>query len=55
MITRYADGVVYAWDAWPGEYDTLMWFSAAPGQFWSAPGTDNDPYTRLTVLDTSYR
>lgn len=53
MLTRYADGVVYAWDAWPGAYDTLMWFSAEPGQFWAAPGMDNDPYTRLMVLDTS--
>lgn len=53
MLTRYADGVVYAWNAWPDEYDTLMWFSAEPGQFWSAPSTGNDPYTRLTVLDTT--
>lgn len=53
MLTRYADGVVYTWNAWPGEYDTLMWFSASPGQFWSGPGMNDDPYARLTVLDTS--
>jgi hypothetical protein len=53
MITHYADSIVYTWNVWPGEYDTLMWFDAAPGQFWSAPGTNDDPYARLTVLDTS--
>ncbi len=53
MFTRYADGIVYSWDPWPGEYDTLMWFTASPGESWAAPGMNDDPYLRLTVLDTS--
>lgn len=52
LITRYADDIVFIWD-WINTFDTLMWFSAAPGQFWSAPGNNDDPYGRLTVLDTS--
>lgn len=53
MITSYADGVVSLWDAWLGEYDTLMWFSAEPGQKWTAPGMDDDPFYQMLVLDTS--
>ena len=52
-LTRFADGVVYLWSAWPGEYDTLMWFDAAPGQFWASPGLEDSPDFRITVLDTS--
>lgn len=52
LLTRSADGIVFIWD-WNNTFDTLMWFSAAPGQFWSAPGTNDDPDARLTVLDTS--
>jgi hypothetical protein len=51
MLTRYADGVVYLWN-WNNVFDTLMWFSAAPGQHWQAPELD-DPFARITVLDTS--
>ena len=53
MLTRFADGVVYLWNGWPGEYDTLMWFNAAPGQFWASPGLEDWPDFRITVLDTS--
>ncbi|MEZ4740298.1 MAG: T9SS type A sorting domain-containing protein [Flavobacteriales bacterium] len=53
MLTRFADGVVYLWNDWPGEYDTLMWFDAAPGQFWASPGLEDWPDHRITVLDTS--
>lgn len=53
MITRYADGIVYVWEAWTGTYDTLMWFSAAPGQRWTAPGLGDDPFYQMLVLDTS--
>ena len=52
MITRYADDVVFVWD-WNNAFDTLMWFSASPGQFWSGPGMDYELDGRLTVLDTS--
>jgi hypothetical protein len=52
IITRYSDGIVFVWD-WGNAYDTLMWFSASPGQFWSGPGMGDDPFARLTVLDTS--
>lgn len=52
LLTREADGVVYVWGGWPEAFDTLMWFDAVPGQFWSAPHMD-DPFYRLTVLDTS--
>ncbi|MBL7963754.1 MAG: T9SS type A sorting domain-containing protein [Flavobacteriales bacterium] len=53
LLTREADGVVYVWSGWPEAFDTLMWFSADPGQFWSGPGMDDDPFNRITVLDTS--
>jgi len=53
MLTRFADGVVYLWNVWPSEYDTLMWFNAAPGQFWASPGLEDWPDFRITVLDTS--
>ena len=53
MLTRFADGVVYLWNEWPGEYDTLMWFNAAPGQYWAALGLENAADFRITVLDTS--
>lgn len=52
LLTREADGVVYVWGGWPEAYDTLMWFGASPGQSWSTPHM-NDPFHRLTVLDTS--
>ncbi|MBK9176952.1 MAG: T9SS type A sorting domain-containing protein [Flavobacteriales bacterium] len=51
ILTRYEDDVVYLWN-WNNVFDTLMWFSATPGQYWQAPGLD-DPFARITVLDTS--
>ncbi|MCW5900525.1 MAG: T9SS type A sorting domain-containing protein [Flavobacteriales bacterium] len=52
ILTRYADDIVYVWD-WNNAFDTLMWFGASPGQYWSGPGLDDDPFYRITVLDTS--
>jgi hypothetical protein len=52
ILTRSADGIVYVWDG-SNAFDTLMWFSAAPAQYWASLGLDNDPYNRITVLDTS--
>jgi len=52
IITRYSDGIVFVWD-WNNAYDTLMWFGATPGQFWAGPGLDDDPFYRISVLDTS--
>ncbi|MCB9183987.1 MAG: T9SS type A sorting domain-containing protein [Flavobacteriales bacterium] len=53
ILTRYAEGIVYMWDEWPGAFDTLMWFSASPGQYWTAPGIGDDPGHQMLVLDTS--
>ena len=52
ILTRYADDIVYVWD-WNNAFDTSMWFGASPGQYWSGPGMDDDPFNRITVLDTS--
>jgi len=52
IYTRYADDIVYTWN-WNDAFDTLCWFGAAPGQFWASPGLDDDPFYRITVLDTS--
>lgn len=50
FMTRYADGVVYAWDGWNAAYDTLMWFGAVPGQHWSA---FTDSWSGVVVTDTA--
>ena len=49
LYTYLDNGVVYLWDDYSG-YDTLMWFNAAPGQRWNAPGGSS---TYLAVLDTA--
>lgn len=55
-ITRFADDVVYTWQN--GEWDTLYWFGASPGQGWTvAHNTDPqcDPFmvsdTGTTIID----
>ncbi|MFZ1693619.1 MAG: T9SS type A sorting domain-containing protein [Flavobacteriales bacterium] len=53
MLTWYNDDVVHVWDAFTGTFDTLMWFSAEPGDHWSPPHFWDDPFYRLQVLDTS--
>ncbi len=50
LFTRYADGVVHIWDQWSSTYDTLMWFSAEPGQHWNIHHQDG--FARFNVLDT---
>ncbi|HPF91397.1 MAG TPA: T9SS type A sorting domain-containing protein, partial [Flavobacteriales bacterium] len=52
-LTRYEDDVVYCWSINQEEFDTLMWFDATPGQFWSWPSIGDHPTARITVLDTS--
>jgi len=52
-LTRHEDGVVYSWSNDEQEFDTLMWFNAAPGQFWSWPSIGDHPTARITVLDTT--
>lgn len=49
LHTYFDSGVVYLWNG-IAAYDTLMWFSAAPGQRWNAP---EDPENGLTVTDTA--
>lgn len=49
LYTYLNNGVVYLWDDYSG-YDTLMWFNAAPGQRWNAPGGSS---MYLEVLDTA--
>ena len=54
IYTRFDDGIVYQWEASTSAFDTLMWFDAAPGQFWHAPLADNlNPSLRLMVVDTA--
>lgn len=53
MFTWYNDDVVHVWDAFTGTFDTLMWFSAEPGDHWLPPHISDDPFYRLQVLDTS--
>lgn len=39
--TRYSEDVVYQWEPWSGQFDTLLWFGAAPGDHWLVWGTDD--------------
>lgn len=49
LYTYHDNGVVYLWNEIDA-YDTLMWFSALPGQRWNAPGNSG---MYLEVLDTA--
>jgi hypothetical protein len=48
-FTRYDDEVVYTWSSWAQQYDTLIWYGAAPGDNWTDPG----PGHQYVVLDTA--
>ncbi len=50
-LHTYEDsGVVYLKSDWAVDFDTVMWFSAAPGDRWNIPGIDE---WSIAVLDTS--
>ena len=50
LYTYEDDGVIYLQGGWPLTFDTLMWFTSAPGDHWGVPEmTDID----FIVLDTS--
>lgn len=49
--TRYAEDVVYQWEASAGQFDTLFWFGAAPGDHWSVWGSEGY-YFRVTDTAT---
>lgn len=49
--TRYAEDVVYRWDPWSQQYDTLLWFAAVPGDQWPVVGLP-DEY-QFVVMDTA--
>lgn len=51
VFTRYADDVVYMWNTGSAQFDTLLWFGAAPGEEWPVVGLP--PEYRFTVLNTS--
>lgn len=50
LYTYEDSGVVYLQGGWPLAFDTVMWFSAQPGDHWGVP--DMDGWTFM-VLDTS--
>ncbi len=49
--TRLADDVVYIWDLWAEQYDTLLWFGAGPGDQWPVVGSPSE--YRFVVLATT--
>lgn len=48
LYTRYAEDVVFLWQPWLGQYDTLLWYGAVPGQSWIVPNVGE-----IVVLDTA--
>lgn len=52
FYTRYDEDIVYVWDG-SSAYDTMVWYGAAPGDQWHAPGWPDDGNIELTVLDTA--
>ena len=51
---RQMDGVVYLLHPSPYEFDTVMWFTASPGDHWSWPGQETGAVgtTEFVVVDT---
>ncbi|HRH38256.1 MAG TPA: T9SS type A sorting domain-containing protein, partial [Flavobacteriales bacterium] len=50
LFTHEDGDVVMLWDALEEQYDTLMWFSAVPGDHWTVPLYDG--VAHFDVLDT---
>lgn len=50
MYTYEEDSVVHLQGGWPMSFDTLMWFSAVPGDHWGIPHMQD---ITLSVLDTA--
>lgn len=50
LHTYEENGVVFLKSDWSLDFDTVMWFSAAPGDRWTIPGMDDWGFV---VLDTS--
>lgn len=48
-FTRSTSEVLYRWTSWSQQYDTLIWFGAAPGDLWSDPDVGH----QYVVLDTT--
>jgi len=47
--TRYAEDVVYQWEPSAGQFDTLFWFGAVPGDHWSVWGSGGEDYHFLAT------
>ncbi|MBS1568636.1 MAG: T9SS type A sorting domain-containing protein [Bacteroidetes bacterium] len=59
FLTRVEDGVLYRWQTLfmqtPNEWDTLIWFSASPGDHWDGLQPDDfECYSRYQVTDTGH-
>lgn len=52
LFTRYDDDIVWMWGQWAGEFDTLMWFGAVPGDRWLIPAEWT--HGGYTVVDTGH-
>ena len=52
FYTFISNGVVFSWDGAAQQADTLLWYSAVPGQHWYAYNLEN-VQLRYEVVDTS--
>ncbi len=50
--TRSSEGVIWLWNAWSEQYDTLVWTGAVPGDRWSVP-LHGEPDLFHLVMDTA--
>lgn len=50
-ITRYEDGVTYILSPFSGQFDTLLWFAAEPGDHWSVYSVDAGTHWVVNGVD----